>query len=204
MIFSGKEIESVRMKFWKLANISIAILAIIMPLLILVENRMNSVYSTCAITLFTAFITILSTLYTNYKSDLRIIMNKRQEIYPELLSKLKNIHGNLFEKDFNKGTVLDYKNPLRIEDYKKLYEEIISFKKSFDFVYCSENVKKIINEFIEEYDKIKISKEDKLKEREDFVLISQIVEEGPCYLLLKKLNSFNTIMEKEIDKILYK
>ena len=190
------------MRFWNWTNRLIGIIGIIIPLSILGINGMDEIYLTSAITLFTAFVAILSTLYTNYKSDLRIIRDKRQEIYSELLSSLENINDNLFEKGFNEKTILNFENPLTLEDYKNIYKEIISFKKSFNFVYCSKNVKKTINEFIEEYDKIKISKEDKLKGRENHVYISQIVEKGPCYSLLEKLNSLNESMKKEIDKIL--
>ena len=142
------------MGFWNICTISLGFLAVIIPVGLYLINDFNKEYLNNAIMLFTVFVTILSTLYSNYKSDLRILLNNRQNAYHSLYSKL----NKFFPKLINQIEDINYK------DFCEIFAIIKSFKNSYEFIYCSYEIKDIINEFINETSTIKFDPKFKGKE----------------------------------------
>lgn len=167
--------------FWNKTTISILILALLFPNLIIIINFIYSVEGwgiANAITLFAVFITILSTLYSNYQSDLRLekqlkksetqfnkqikenkknikeqlIFDKKQEISLELYKDLnkyweymdyEKINFLIDSEDFD-----PYINPLTSITFIEIYQLACNYKFSPKFYYLSEEIQKIINNFI--------------------------------------------------------
>ncbi|MBR6517666.1 MAG: hypothetical protein IKT40_12615 [Bacilli bacterium] len=168
--------------FWNKITISILACAIILPSLNILINYhygAGDLGIANSITLLAVFITILSTFYSNYKSDERV--NKQIETSEKQFEKqLKQNEKNLKEQlIFNKKQeiciklyedlnefweVLDYERVqfqintdptympyqfLSYEDFLKLDKIICNFHTSPDFLYLPLEIQKIITNFIE-------------------------------------------------------
>ena len=167
--------------FWNKTTISILILALFFPAIIIIINLIYSVEGlgiANAITLFAVFITILSTLYSNYQSDLRLekqlrnsesqfnkqikenkinlkeqlIFDKKQEISLELYKDLnkyweymdyEKINFLIESEDFD-----PYINPLTSKTFIEIYQLACYYKYSPKFYYLTDEIQKIINNFI--------------------------------------------------------
>ena len=168
--------------FWNKTTVSILVCAIILPISNILINyhfHVKGLGISNSITLLAVFITILSTFYSNYKSDERVnkqikISEKRFEkqlkeneknLKEELLfNKKQEIYIKLY-KDLNEfWEVLDYERVqfqintdstympyqfLSYEDFSKINEIISNFYSSPDFLYMPLEIQKIITNFIE-------------------------------------------------------
>ena len=132
-----------------------------------------------SITLFAVFITILSTFYSNYKSDERVekqisnseeqftkqlkqneenlrqqlLFNKKQEIYIELYNDLNSfwevLDYEMVQFHINTDPTYMPYTYLSCEDFKKLHNIINNFYSSPNFLYMPPEIKKIITNFLE-------------------------------------------------------
>lgn len=130
-----------------------------------------------SITLYAVFITIFSTLYSNYKSDKRVnkqietseyqfkkqlkqneknlkeqlLFNKKQEIYLNLYSQLNEFWQYLDDERKNYYFEI-HQEPIEVyisyETFSKIYEIIYLTKNSPEFNYMSNEIQEIINTFI--------------------------------------------------------
>ena len=168
--------------FWNKTTTSILACAIILPISNILINyhfHAEDLGIANSITLLAVFITILSTFYSNYKSDERVnkqintsekqfkkqLKQNEKNLKEELLfNKIQEIYIKLY-KDLNEfWEVLDYERVqfqintdptympyqfLSYEDFSKIHEMIRSFYASPDFLYMPLEIQKIITNFIE-------------------------------------------------------
>jgi len=168
--------------FWNNTTIAIFACAIILPSLNIIVNHHYNVEGlgiANSITLLAVFITILSTFYSNHKSDERVdkqiktsekqfrkqLMQNEKNLNEQLLfNKKQNIYSKLY-KDLNEfWEVLDHErvqfhistdptympyNYLSYGDFSKLHKIIINFYDSPDFLYMPFEIQKIIITFLE-------------------------------------------------------
>lgn len=130
------------------------------------------------LTLVAIFITVLSTLYSNYKSDERVdkqiksseqqfkkqleqneknlkvqlLFNKKQESYIKLYGIL-NKYGELFDDEKVEHYIKNYRDyePYKYMDYltfSEIHQEIFAFSSSPDFLYMDYQIQKIIDYFL--------------------------------------------------------
>ena len=168
--------------FWNKTTVSILASAIILPISIILINyhyHIQDLGIANSITLLAVFITILSTFYSNYKSDERVdkqikmsekqfkkqlkqneknlkeelLFNKKQEIYMKLYKDLNEFWEVLdYERvQFQINTDPNYRpyQFLSYEDFSKLDKIICSFYASPDFLYMPLEIQKIMTNFIE-------------------------------------------------------
>lgn len=168
--------------FWNKTTIAILACAIILPSLNIIVNYHYNVEDlgiANSITLLAVFITILSTFYSNYKSDERVekqIKTSEKQFRKQLRQNEKNLNEQLlFDKkqkiysklyeDLNRfWEVLDHErvqfhintdptympyNYLSCDDFSKLHSTIGTFYASPDFLYMPLEIQKIIINFLE-------------------------------------------------------
>lgn len=170
--------------FWNKITIPILCCAIIFPSLNIAINYHYNVEGwgiANSITLFAVFITILSTFYSNYKSDERVekqiknaeeqfikqlkqneenlrqqlLFNKKQKIYIELYNQLNSFWEFLDHEriDYYLNTT-DYEPEMYVSysNFSTIHSIMINFKRSTDFLYMPQKIQNITEEFLKYID----------------------------------------------------
>ena len=180
IISSKIKITNIMKSFWNKITILIILCAIIIPILNFLINLHHNLKDSGiadSITLMAVFITILSTLYSNYKSDERVqkqiktsekqfkeqlkqnelnlknqlIYNKKQEICIELYAELDN-YWRIIDKEriefLEKNIDYDpYFSP-NTEQFRDLNRLIYSYHFSAKFYYLPKSIQNIITDYI--------------------------------------------------------
>lgn len=170
--------------FWNRITIPILCCAIIFPILNIAINYYYNIEGlgiTNSITLLAVFITILSTFYSNYKSDERVekqiskseeqfkkqlkqneenlkeqlLFNKKQEIYIKLYNDLNGFWELLDNEriDYYLNNT-DYEPEMYVSysNFSTIHSIMINFKRSPDFLYMPRKIQDITNEFLKYID----------------------------------------------------
>lgn len=170
--------------FWNKITIPILCCAILFPILNIAINYHYNVEGlgiANSITLLAVFITILSTFYSNYKSDERVkkqinnseeqfikqlkqneknlkqqlLFNKKQEIYIKLYNDLNNywefLDDELIKYCLN-NTDYEPNAYVSYSDFSKIHMIMINFKRSTDFLYMPQKIQVITNKFLKYID----------------------------------------------------
>ncbi len=170
--------------FWNKTTIAILACAIMLPSLNIIVNYHYNVEDlgiANSITLLAVFITILSTFYSNYKSDERVekqisnseeqftkqlkqneenlrqqlLFHKKQEIYIKLYNDLNSFWEFLdYERIDYCLNNTDYE-PERYVSYlnfSTIHSIMINFKRSPDFLYMPQKIQDITNKFLKYID----------------------------------------------------
>lgn len=170
--------------FWNKITIPILCCAILFPILNIAINYHYNVEGlgiANSITLLAVFITILSTFYSNYKSDERVkkqinnseeqftkqlkqneknlkqqlLFNKKQEIYIKLYNDL-NSYWEFLDDELIKYCLnnTDYEPDTYVSysDFSEIHTIMINFKRSTDFLYMPQKIQNITNKFLKYID----------------------------------------------------
>ena len=170
--------------FWNRITIPILCCAIIFPILNIAINYIYNVEGwgiANSITLLAVFITILSTFYSNYKSDERVekqinnseeqftkqlkqneenlrqqlLFHKKQEIYIKLYNDLNSFWEFLdYERIDYCLYNTDYEPEMYVSysNFSTIHSIMINFKRSPDFLYMPQKIQDITNEFLKYID----------------------------------------------------
>ena len=170
--------------FWNKITISILCCAIIFPISNIIINyhyKIEGLGIANSITLLAVFITILSTFYSNYKSDERVnkqiktskrqfkkqlkqneenlkeqlLFNKKQEIYIRLYKDLDSFWEYLDHERIEycmNNTDYEPKMHISYSKFSQIHSIMINFKRSPDFLYMPKKIQEITNQFIKYID----------------------------------------------------
>jgi len=170
--------------FWNKITIPILCCTILFPILNIAINYHYNVEGlgiANSITLLAVFITLLSTFYSNYKSDERVerqinnseeqfkkqlkqneknlkqqlLFNKKQEIYIKLYKDLDRFWEFLDYEKIEyclKNTDYEPYTYVSYSDFLKLHSIMINFKRSTDFLYMPQKIQVITNKFLKYID----------------------------------------------------
>ena len=170
--------------FWNKTTIAILACAIMLPSLNIIVNYHYNVEDlgiANSITLLAVFITILSTFYSNYKSDERVekqinnseeqftkqlkqneenlrqqlLFHKKQEIYIKLYNDLNSFWEFLdYERIDYCLNNTDYEPEMYVSysNFSTIHSMMINFKRSPDFLYMPRKIQDITNEFLKYID----------------------------------------------------
>ena len=170
--------------FWNKITIFILCCAIIFPILNIVINyhyHIEGLGIANSITLLAVFITILSTFYSNYKSDERVdkqiktserqfkeqlkqneenlkeqlLFNKKQEIYIKLYNDLDSFWEYLDHeriKYYLNNTDYEPEMHISYSNFSEIHSMMINFKRSTDFLYMPKKIQEITKEFLKYID----------------------------------------------------
>ena len=170
--------------FWNKITIPILCCTILFPILNIAINYHYNVEGlgiANSITLLAVFITLLSTFYSNYKSDERVerqINNSEEQFKKQLKQNEKNLKQQLFfnkkqeiyiklYKDLDRfwefldNEMIEYclKNTdyepnayISYSDFSALHSIMINFKRSTDFLYMPQKIQVITNKFLKYLD----------------------------------------------------
>ncbi len=167
--------------FWNKITVSILVCVIVLPIITVIFSFIFAIEGwgiANAITLCALFITILSTLYSNYKSDERVekqiktseeqfkkqlgqneknlkeqlLFNKKQEIYIKLYKDL-NDYWELLDTERVGYCLTNYSDyePFRYisyDDFSQIHKIIINFNLSPDFLYMPQEIQDIAKKFL--------------------------------------------------------
>lgn len=163
--------------FWNIGTI--LIFGVVICLIIFAAaNYIFSLEIDNILTLIAIFVTVLSTLYSNYKSDERVnkqiksseeqfkkqleqneknlkvqlLFNKKQESYIRLYGIL-NKYGELFDDEKVEHYIINYRdyepyNYIDYEIFSEIHQEIFVFSSSPDFLYMPYQIQKTIDNFL--------------------------------------------------------